>query len=122
METPSSRQTFALLAPPIAWVVHELASVIVAGTLCSSHAGSVRAINGAIAVFALVVSVGALATGVRTWSNVDHDTTVGDSEARTRPQFMTVSAIFFGIVFTLALCWGSLALVLVRTACVGGRE
>lgn len=109
---------YGLLGAPAAWSLQEVLSYALVSIPCGADAATLGADSGAglpiaaiaVSAAALLVSVGALATAIRSWRaapSAEGGATVLERATRDRIAFMAFSGIFVSAVFTIGIAFAA---------------
>jgi hypothetical protein len=113
----------ALAIPPGVWALHGLVSAVGILALCARLEPTLaRATYIGASLIALIASVAATLFAYRLWSRlraaVDPPSRLTRSTGQRRQEFLAMSGVLVGVIFSLAILWGSLPL-LIASICEG---
>lgn len=116
----SRRLWYGVSAAMGAWIVHGLASFVIADAACSGghvapwarfSRGGLQALLIALTLVALAVAVSGGVVAWRTWRALA-TARFDDTQAWGRGEFMALAGIFISTMFSIGIVWGGLAPIL----------
>lgn len=125
---PQKSLWFGFGAAPIAWAIQGLVGVMVSAQFCPANTPGwaimgetgVRIVLGIITLCLLAVAISAGVTSFRNWRLLAGHRELVHAEGINREAFMSLGGVLISTVFTVALLWAGIPIVML-SVCERGR-
>ena len=119
---PQPRLWYGFAAAPIAWTIQGAMGVIVSAQFCPTGLpnwgilgqNGVRAAIGLVTLVLLAIAVSGIVVSYNNWHRLNGPREFAHAEGITREAFMSLGGILISSVFTVALVWAGIPIVMLE--------